>query len=62
MEVYTDSLIGKVKGVREVPQGEILEVDTNSKKVTLIPFNKHFIKSVNKIENKIELLEWEGLV
>lgn len=62
MEVYTDTLIGIVKGVREVPQGELLEVDTNSKKIALIPFNKHFVKSVDKKTNKVVLLEWEGLI
>ncbi len=62
MEVYTDTLIGTVKGVREVPQGELLEIDTGSKKITLIPFTKHFVKSVDKKANKIVLLEWEGLL
>lgn len=62
MEVFTDKLIGVVKGVREVPQGELLEVDTNNKKMTLIPFNKHFIKSVDKDTKKVVLLEWEGLL
>ncbi|AIO19656.1 Ribosome maturation factor RimM [Candidatus Izimaplasma bacterium HR1] len=62
MEVYTNELIGKVQSVREVPQGELLEVDTGHKKKALIPFNKHFIKEVNKQENRITLLEWEGLI
>lgn len=62
MDVYTTEQIGTVKGVREVPQGELLEVDTGSKKTTLIPFNKHFVKSVDKKKNKIVLLEWEGLL
>ena len=62
MEVFTDVLIGVVEGVREVPQGEILEVNTGLKKRALIPFNKHFVKTVDKEENKIFLLEWEGLI
>jgi len=62
MEVYTDTKIGVIKGVREVPQGELLEVDTGSKKISLIPFNKHFVKSVDKKLNKVVLLEWEGLI
>ena len=62
MEVHTDKPVGTVLGVREVPQGELLEVKTDSKKITLIPFNKHFVKSVDKDTNKIVLLEWEGLL
>jgi len=62
MDVYTDKLIGTCLDVREVPQGEILVIDTGSKKNALIPFNKHFVKDVNKKENKITLIEWEGLV
>lgn len=62
MDVFTDKLIGTCLDVREVPQGEILVVNTGSKKNALIPFNKHFVKEVNKKENKITLLQWEGLV
>jgi len=62
MEVYTKEVVGIVTGVREVPQGELLEVKTNAKKITLIPFNKHFVKSVDKTNQKIVLLEWEGLL
>lgn len=62
MDVYTDKLIGKCLDVREVPQGEILVIDTGSKKNALIPFNKHFVKNVSKKENKITLLQWEGLL
>lgn len=61
MDVYTDKHVGTVKGVREVPQGELLEVDASSKMV-LIPFNRHFVKRVDKNEKKIFLLEWEGLL
>ncbi len=62
MDVYTDKLIGTCLDVREVPQGELLVIDTGSQKNALIPFNKHFVKNVNKKENKITLLQWEGLV
>jgi 16S rRNA processing protein RimM len=50
MDVYTDKLIGTCLDVREVPQGELLVIDTGSQKNALIPFNKHFVKNVNKKE------------
>lgn len=62
MNVFTDKLIGTCIDVREVPQGEILVIDTGSKKDALVPFNKHFVKEVSKKEQKITLLQWEGLV
>ena len=62
MEVYSDSLIGVCTDVREVPQGEMLVVKREGKKDLLIPFNKQFIKEVNKEENKIIIIEWEGLL
>ena len=62
MNVFTDELIGICIDVREVPQGELLVIDTGSKKDVLIPFNKHFVKEVNKEEKKITLLQWEGLL
>jgi 16S rRNA processing protein RimM len=62
MDVYTDVYIGKVEDVREVPQGELLEVKRENKKDALIPFNKHFVKEVNKKERTITLLLWEGLL
>ena len=61
MTVYSDILLGVVVDVREVPQGELLEVETSTKKHILIPFNKEFIKSVDKNEKVIQLLFWEGL-
>lgn len=60
MDVYGDELIGVVTDVRDVPQGELLEVKRKDKNI-LIPFNKQFVKSVSKDLNKIELIMWEGL-
>lgn len=60
MKVYGNELIGVVTDVRDVPQGELLEVNKDGKNI-LIPFQKEFVKSVDKDTNKIFLLEWEGL-
>lgn len=60
MEVYGKELIGVVTDVRDVPQGELLEVNRDGKNI-LIPFQKEFVKSVDKDTNKIFLSEWEGL-
>lgn len=62
MEVHTTETIGKVVEVREVPQGEILVIDTGAKKKVLVPFNKIFVGTISKKEQKIQLLEWEGLL
>ena len=60
MEVYNQDNIlrGYVTGVREVPQGELLEVKTG-KKIALIPFRKEF---VIEISDKIIIQEIEGLL
>jgi 16S rRNA processing protein RimM len=62
MEVFTSELVGICTDVREVPQGELLVVKREGKKNALIPFNKQFIKDVNKLDNVILLHEWEGLL
>ena len=62
LEVYTDQLIGNVVGVREVPQGELLEIETKDKKVILVPFRKQFIDEVDHLNNRIKLIMWEGLL
>ncbi len=62
MDVYTTELIGECIDVREVPQGELLVVKREGKKDALIPFNKEFVKRVNKTDKQIILNEWEGLL
>ncbi len=62
MSVYTTEFIGTVEDVREVPQGELLDIKREGKKNALIPFTKHFVKEVDKEEEKITLLIWEGLI
>jgi len=60
MDVYSDTRIGTCIDVREMPRSELLVVQTEDKEV-LIPFNKEFIKSVDKKQRKIEIIMWEGL-
>ncbi len=52
-------LIGKVIDVREVPQGYLLEVESNKKNI-LIPFVSEFVKAINEEEIIIEVIE--GLI
>lgn len=63
MSVYDmkDTFIGKVLDIREVPQGIILEVKGELKKV-LIPFVDEFIKSVDRNEKTIQIDPIEGLL
>lgn len=51
--------IGIVVSVREMPQGELLEVDTGKKKNALIPFRREFVLEVKE---KIVIEEMEGLI
>jgi 16S rRNA processing protein RimM len=60
LKVYTDTLIGSVKEVRDMPQGEMLVVERENKKDALIPFRKEFVKEVT--EDKIVIIEMEGLL
>ncbi len=61
-EVYhDDKLIGKCIDIRDYPQGEVLVVKTKEKEV-LIPFRKEFVKEVNKKDNKLNIIMWEGLL
>lgn len=62
MEVHTDTFIGLVTDVREVPQGEMLVVKRENKKQALIPFLKQFIKEVDKENNIIYINNMEGLL
>jgi 16S rRNA processing protein RimM len=50
------SVIGKVIAIREVPQGSILEVQTD-KKIVLIPFVDAFVKSIDDDHMMIEPIE-----
>jgi 16S rRNA processing protein RimM len=50
------SFIGKVIAIRDVPQGSILEVQTD-KKIVLIPFVDAFVKSIEDDHMMIEPIE-----
>lgn len=62
MEVYTDKLVGICSSIREVPQGELIVLKREGLKDALIPFNKQFVKEVDKENKRITLYEWEGLL
>lgn len=61
MIVYTDQLIGVVSEVRDLPQGQLLVIK-KEKGQALVPFRKEFVKEVNKQDQTITLIEWEGLL
>ena len=46
----------------EVPQGEMLVVKRESKHNALIPFQKEFVSKIDKADNKIYIIEMEGLL
>lgn len=61
LEVYTDNdeYVGVITEIMEVPQGHILEIYNNDKKV-LIPFRKEFILEIS--ESKVIIKVIEGLI
>lgn len=62
LDVYTDQWIGTCVDVRQLPQGELLVVRRDDAKDALIPFNKVFVKAVDKDMGRILLDAWEGLL
>lgn len=62
LKVYNqnDDFIGVVSGVRQLPQGYILEIKRENKKPALVPFVDKFILDV--LEDKIIINEIEGLL
>lgn len=61
LEVYNEDNLyrGIVVGIRELPQGDLLEVEKKDRKIALIPFRKEFVLDVNE---KIIIHEIEGLI
>ena len=63
MEVYLDNTyIGEVIEVSEMPRSELLVIKRDGKKNALIPFLNEFVSEVNKEQNKITIINWEGLL
>lgn len=62
MPVYNqyDVYIGNVCEIRDLPHGDILEIEREGKKNALVPFNKEFIIDVT--DEKIIINEIEGLL
>ena len=61
LDVYQDELIGVVSDVRELPQGELLEVKTNEKTI-LIPFQKEFVTNVDVKNKRIDVTLLDGFL
>ncbi|MBN2605427.1 MAG: 16S rRNA processing protein RimM [Bacilli bacterium] len=57
-----EELIGICEDVREYPQGEVIVVSRENQSPLLIPFIKEFIEKVDKENNKIIVIEWDGLL
>jgi 16S rRNA processing protein RimM len=56
VKLSDDTIIGKVVSIRELPQGSILEVQTD-KKIVLIPFVDAFVKAIEDEYMIIEPIE-----
>jgi 16S rRNA processing protein RimM len=61
LEVYQEKLLGVVINVRELPQGELLEVKTKEKTI-LIPFQKEFVIKVDIKEKRIDVDLLDGFL
>lgn len=61
LEVYQEDYIGVVIDVRELPQGELLVVETSDKTV-LIPFQKEFVVNVDIKEKRIDVDLLDGFL
>jgi ribosomal 30S subunit maturation factor RimM len=59
VKLSDDKIIGKVVSIRELPQGSILEVQTDTK-IVLIPFVDAFVKKIE--EDYIIIEPIEGLL
>jgi len=63
LEVYqSDQFVGTVSKVTEVPQGELLRVKREDLKDALIPFTKQFVLNVSLENNRIDIVDLEGLL
>ncbi len=62
MDVYLDTYIGTVVDVLEMPRSQMLVVKRDGNKNAMIPFQNEFIDEVDKIQNKITIKYWEGLL
>ena len=58
--IVDNSIIGKVKDIRDTGNNKILVIDSNDKEV-LIPLQKEFIKEVNLDSKTITILPIKGM-
>lgn len=57
-----NSFKGKVKDVRNYPQGDYLVILKENQETALVPFRDEFVLSVNLDENRIDVVDLEGLL
>jgi len=63
LDVYqANQLVGKVKAIMQVPQGEMLRVERDNDKDALVPFSKQFVTKVSLDEQRIDVIDLEGLL
>lgn len=63
LDVYqNEKLVGKVIDVKEYPQGDYLVIETKDSQNKLVPFHDEFIINIDLDENRIEIVEMEGLL
>jgi len=53
---------GNVKGIRELPQGDYLEITGSEGKISLVPFRDEFVIKVDLNAKIIEIVDMEGLL
>jgi len=63
VKVYQgDRIIGEVYDVKAFPQGDYIDILLESKEHALIPFRDEFVLDVNLEDDRIEIVEMEGLI
>ncbi len=62
-EVFQNQVsVGRIVGVRELPQGDYLVIKTNDNEEKLVPFRDEFVLSVNLERQRIDIIAMEGLL
>jgi len=53
---------GEISGVRNLPQGDYLEITKKDGSIALVPFRDEFVGDIRKEEGKIIIVDMEGLL
>lgn len=63
LEIYQkNNKVGEVWDVKELPQGDYLDIVNEEGKHSLVPFRDEFIVEIDLEEGYIEIIEMEGLL